>query len=802
MLRSFGLPLLIIALVFAGCSGRGAKNGGSMIPAANSGDRAPMSVTQLHTYTAAPTNANYYVQVTLSPSPAPGDTEVAVVFGFNTSNQCYQLQVPTGWTAYDSSCVGNNRNTVWTLTHVAGSGETSYKFQLSDTTKADYFSVVVYDLSGVGANPIDGNAHADLTFSSGTQQKTASVTPTQNGDLAIATFATAYVKDPKIVSPWTSDGNADGGIYLTSAHLPLSSLASAQATANYSSAPASGESNILLIAPSIPPIIENQPLLRVVSEVAIPSGTEPLYYGQVAQSSGSACAGRSIGAGYGCQSYPNYSIAQDFCDYTNDLAEHANSSGIEADFLHTSSPISSSNRLSAGSADSKCGSYFGVANTFYYMNLAASDSATWLANNVLNATSIPSNGVFFDGNSLWYGGAALGNVEFGSSGTSCSPYPSCKHEWISGGIDNTSYDAAIARTISALSSTFHVLLNNLMVPQGGNACSALTSTAPYHCVGDQYNNGSYDSRVRLDELCNGITGKTNLDMIRAENSQNAGASATINPVLGQEDAVLLNTIYDLQYNLSGSGCKYTTLLLQESYPTNGARWSEDAITAMQWMAPSADGTPDEMAQEPYTYCVTFTSCGSTKDYGIYPDTFVVPSGPTFSTSAYNIGTYATPHDATDCSGSGAPVSVQGDSGGSTSMVVYCQSASYPVFAASYNHCYFVQYDLGACIALFNTGTSSVSLSSITKVNLSAYHYQLAYSGDEWGSSSNMGGSTTVGGMFPWLSTSSSLYSALSAAFSACNLSAHCNGAVSFATVPASVGANSAIFLVASKPSNY
>lgn len=800
-MRSLALPLAMIPLVFAGCSGGAAKNSGSMIPPVSSGSRSPMSISQVHTYTAAPTTVNYYVQVALSPSPAPGDTEVAVVYGFNTADQCYSLQVPTGWALYDSSCVGNNRNTVWTLTHVAGSGETSYKFQLSDTTKADYFSVVVYDLSGVGANPIDSNAHADLTFSSGTQQKTALVTPTQNGDLAIATFATAYVKDPTIVSPWTSDGNADGGIYLTSAHLALSSMASTQATANYSSSPSSGESNILLIAPAIPPIIENQPLLRVVSEVAIPSGTGLLYYGQVAPQS-SACTGRSIGAGYGCQSYPNYSIAQDFCDYTNDLAEHANSSGIEADFLHTSSPISSSNRLSATSADSKCGNYFGAANAYYYMNLAASDSATWLANNVLNPTNIPSNGAFFDGNDLWYGGAALTNVEFGSSDTSCAPYPSCKHQWISGGLDNTSYDAAIGQAISALSSTFHILLNNLMLPQGGNACSALTSQAPFHCVGDQYNNGSYDSRVRLDELCNAITGKTNLDMVRGENSQNASASATINPVLGQENAVLLNTIYDLQYSMSGSGCKYTMLLLQESYPTNGARWSEDAITAMQWMAPSADGTPDEIAQEPYTYCVTFISCGSTKDYGIYPDAFVVPSGPAFSTSAYNIGAYASPHDATDCPGSGAPIQVQSDSGGSTSMVVYCQSASYPVFAASYHHCYFVQYDLGECIALFNTGTSSVSLSSITKVNLSAYHYQLAYNGDEWGSSSSMGGSTTVAGMFPWLSTSSSLYSALSAEFSACNYSTYCNGSASFATVPASIGANSAMFLVANKPSNY
>lgn len=204
-----------------------------------------MSVSTLHTYTAMPTVSSNQLQIGLSSAPAAGDLEVAVIAGHSTSGTCQTITVPNGWTLYDSKCVDSDADVIWTLTHVATGGEASYTFNFSGS---DYYSAVVYDLSGANtAAPVDG--HTDQIFASGTQQQTASLTPTQNGDLAIATFANGhFVADPSIASPFTHDDNADGAVYETTAHDELADTSPVQATASYSTAPAFGISNIILIA--------------------------------------------------------------------------------------------------------------------------------------------------------------------------------------------------------------------------------------------------------------------------------------------------------------------------------------------------------------------------------------------------------------------------------------------------------------------------------------------------------------------------------------------------------------------------
>ena len=57
-------------------------------------------ITIQNKYTKA-TGSVYSVSIPLSPAPAQGDLEVAIIYGYNTSNQCYTLTVPPGWTEYD-----------------------------------------------------------------------------------------------------------------------------------------------------------------------------------------------------------------------------------------------------------------------------------------------------------------------------------------------------------------------------------------------------------------------------------------------------------------------------------------------------------------------------------------------------------------------------------------------------------------------------------------------------------------------------------------------------------------------------
>jgi hypothetical protein len=207
---------------------------------------APTAASTLHTYKATPATSSNQLQIPLSPSPAAGDLEVAVIAGHSTAGACQTITVPNGWTLYDSKCVDSDDDVIWTLTHVAGSGESSYTFNFSGS---DYYSAIVYDLTGADTTaPVDG--HADQIFTAGSQQQTAPLTPSQNGDLAIATFANGhFVADPSVQAPFSADANADGAVYETSAHL-ASGTAVLQATANYASAPGLGISNIILIAPA------------------------------------------------------------------------------------------------------------------------------------------------------------------------------------------------------------------------------------------------------------------------------------------------------------------------------------------------------------------------------------------------------------------------------------------------------------------------------------------------------------------------------------------------------------------------
>lgn len=121
-----------------------------------------------------------------------------------------------------------------------------------------------------------------------------------------------------------------------------------------------------------------------------------------------------------------------------------------------------------------------------------------------------------------------------------------------------------------------------------------------------------------------------------------------------------------------------------------------------------------------------------------------------------------------------------------------------MLAASYHHCYFLQYDLGSCVWILNTGTSSATINESGK----GYSYVVNFTGCEFGGGSSMGGGNTIAEMFPWISSSNPLYSAMGAAFSANTQSGCHNGALAFsATLPTTVAANSAVLLV-SKPSNY
>lgn len=775
------LILMLLPCVIAGCHGSTAT---SALPATGiSGGRGTLSVGSGigigNIYKAAVGPASS-VTVSLSPSPNVNDTEVAVIYAYNADNtsHCYTLTVPSGWKEYDSSCVG--RHTIWTLTHTAGPSDDSYTFTLSGN---DYISAIVYDLTGASSTPVD--VHSDQQFeANNTAQSTATLTPSTIGDLAIASWGNWQYKDPTVSSPFVHDVDADGSAsLLTTAHDSLSSLASISATAIYTAYPsASGMSNLILIAPAVDlqrPILPDAALTCASgSNSCIPgTGTSELLWA-VETHVGDTVANCPGWSSSNCQAFNNV-ILNDCNSYDPSITLYANQNSHESDFTHTDS--TGSMRYSYGGYSTNCASLpklSGASNSVVpLLNYSETQTKSDIAR-VVTSSYIPSGGVFSDDHSFDYD-APLASYEI------CN---GCGHTWISGGSSNISYLQNYADETNELSA-YKVWLNSLSSAAGATGGACYGSLVNGHCYGDQYNAGTYDNRVRLDEFCNSLTG-TNFTAIRQEQVlTGTGSGAQGGQNLGIGLSVLLDTVYDMR---ALPHCTSTVLIAEEN-TVSASAWMEPALTALQAMAPSSDGTPDEIVQQPYSYCI-YNSCSD--DTNLWPEMFIVPYGPKFTTSPYSwAGSSA--HSATFCPSAGAPASQQGDSGGIQHLVLTCVAKDQPVLAAAYQHCYFLDYDTGACEWMLNTGTSSATVSP------SGYSYVVNFTGCEFGNATSMGGGNTIAGMFPWISSSSGLYSALSAAMAA-NTRAGCNnGALAFsATLPTTLAPDSAVLLVTSKPPNY
>jgi hypothetical protein len=739
-----------------------------------------------HTYTNGSSSANS-ITVNLSPAPAAGDLEVAFVYGYNTSDQCYTLTVPSGWTEYDSTCVGSNRHTVWTLSHVAGASDTLYTFNISNP---DYLAVVVYDLSG--ASGIASSQHKDLSFVSGTgTQTTASLSSTADYSLAIAAWADENYADPAVGSPYTRDVNQDISLHLTTAHYALDTPQATSATATYASGyPADGgETSLLIVSPAVNLA---RPILPEVAEACtgitcIPgTGTKELVWG-VEMGPGdytADCPGWSSTSN--CQGFNNVIIND--CNTANpSIPWYAQDNSHETDFTHTDS--SGSLRYTYGGESTDCANFpkFPQPSTtaIPLLNYAAAQMKTDVPAVVTSKYIAAGNGIFSDDH----------NFDSDAPLTSYEICDGCGHTWIAGGSYNVSFEQNYADEVNELPYG-KVWLNSLNSAAGatGGACAtpAPLPTGWAECYGDKYNAGTYDNRVKLDEFCSALTGN-NFTAIRQEHALMGSNSTEGGPYFGIGLTVLLDSVYQMR---TDTHCTNSVLIVEESYPADrGNGWMEPVFAALQAMAPSSDGTPDEIVQEPYSYCFEH---GCTNDTSIWPEMFIVPYGPTFTVSPYVwAGTSA--HSATFCGPGGVKGSQQGDHGGVENLVLSCVAQDQPVLHATYQHCYFLDKDLGACEWVLNAADGNATISQTGL----GYNYEVNFTGCEFGNASSMGGGKPISTMFPWI-TDSNLINALTAAQSA-NTNTACNGGdIGFASLPSSITmpANTAVLLVASKPANY
>lgn len=254
--RLFGV--LVPFVFLCACSGHHGSNGGPL-PFARGAPGAPRhtmsgggGIAIANTYANQSGGAVQYLDVSLSPAPSQGDTEIAVVYAYNGGSTCYTVTPPSGWSGpYDSTCSG--RNAIWTFSGTAGSSDSSYRFKLPTSSDTDYFSIVVYDVTGADASsPIDSHHGSQAFTANATTQNTLSETPSRSGDYAIASFATGYKALSSVGTPFHIDKNANAGVYLSTAGDAMASPVATSATGTYASpGPASGISNLLFVQPPL-----------------------------------------------------------------------------------------------------------------------------------------------------------------------------------------------------------------------------------------------------------------------------------------------------------------------------------------------------------------------------------------------------------------------------------------------------------------------------------------------------------------------------------------------------------------------
>lgn len=251
-MRTQSSALAVLFMMLYACSGHGGTT--STLPLVGNNPRHVMSgggITIINTYANQPTGTVNSISVTLSPAPAVGNTEIAVIYAYNGSSNCYKISAPTGWSSpYDIYCSG--RNEIYTFSYTAGSSDSSYTFSLP-SGDLDYMSAIVYDISGAdGASPVDASHGSQNFTANATSQTTLSKTPARSGDYAIASFATGYEALSSVNAPFAIDKNANGGVYLSAAGVALAGHAATSATGNYQSpGPASGMTNILFVQPPL-----------------------------------------------------------------------------------------------------------------------------------------------------------------------------------------------------------------------------------------------------------------------------------------------------------------------------------------------------------------------------------------------------------------------------------------------------------------------------------------------------------------------------------------------------------------------
>lgn len=491
-----------------------------------------------------------------------------------------------------------------------------------------------------------------------------------------------------------------------------------------------------------------------------------------------------------CQPFPNVLI-NEACITSpyNSVFVLLYSNGFQSGITHTGTPGLASNMFQHADESSNCGTYLSGLGTGWTNALTPrivwsdSHAANYEANTVITPAHFPSGGFFMDQSSLDYG-AAVGMYEI------CN---SCGATWIQGGSLNLSVLNNYTSEINNVPSIL-IMFNGLSLPGGTTSeCSTVTAN---HCTGDSFNHGTYDSRVRLDEICNNLT-QPNLKYIRQEAVLTAGdLSGNPDTGFGRTISTLLDTYYWMQN--SGGNCANTKLVIEtnDSSSVSGFQWQAPALWAIAAMAPSSDGSPDAILPQTYV-----TNCPSACS-PVWLEQTIRPSGPLFTTSPYSFcsGSCSTAHSATftgsGCTATGGPVAFGLESGGIHNLVGGCVATDFPILYAPYSDCKFLTYDLGACEWILNTSSTTGA-----SINNGAYTYAVTFSGQYFGNSSG-----ALGTIFSWISNGSTLYNQLSTQQSQCADTTGCTGTVSFGVKPTTINAfgtnGSAVLLVTNKPPGY
>lgn len=665
-------------------------------------------------------------------TPAVGDVEIVAVSTYNAGGTNIAVTAPSGWTGHDT-CWDGNRNGIYTFYHyVTGTETLPYVFAYASGTS--YLSIIGYDLSGTATvNPFDQSACSNIAAVS--TVNTATLTPVQTNELAIAFSTNGYQTTVTDSAGWLSPLTANGGIYAHAAS-QFPSVVPTFDTLVFGGTVTSGETLLALINPAPAATVAVIPMTQIYtyaqSTTACGGGynafdstaAQDVFWGieYCMGDSELASMDAKCPANSNCRTYMYTSTTVLDCGSGYQTAMYNslfNAPGTnDAAFLHSASPPSSTNRnfATTGHCDTSGGS---TGTHDYFPNVATTSVQQY----IINTFFAPGTTSWINGStwkSMFFDNQGMVPMTLGYGAGANIEYPNVQ-SWLVN---------AIAPQLNAM-APYSVVLNSEGPGSGSYPHNNGTGNAA----------GILNWAIDDADLCNNLTSPSDIRGFLFEKL--IGNTTTVGGVASDYvyPSNVKTGVNTASVHFNNTKCKNIPLLISGMTGQSGTTsWPQRAFGVVLRGLMSPTGYNGAASTAGIVMGPRFTAnISSTDRQAVFPEDELVMTLPYTALTKWcwggNASCNGNGQSNADAFGGGC-YGASGDTGGINTEAQLCGSVGTgpdggtgAVYVRDFQSCYRLGSSYGPCAVVFNASTTTnVTLSQLTLHN--AYTFELTPSGGE------------------------------------------------------------------------